>query len=222
LTGTYPSPTLANAGGGAAGPTGARNVIPVVTVDAKGRVSALSSAGVRDVDLATALGIIADSGPPVGGAVQTSQAVNFGAVYLYAGESIANIIVCVTTAGSGTAPTSLKLGLWSSAATPVCLAVTADLASDSRWTSAGQKVCALTGAYSVVTSGIYYPCFWINGTFASTNVQIMTIVASGQFGGQIGSGARRSGALKTGATTMAVADTGTYALAGNSPWLAVS
>lgn len=44
LTGSYPNPTLANTGGGAAGPIGSTSVIPVVTVDAKGRVTALTSA----------------------------------------------------------------------------------------------------------------------------------------------------------------------------------
>lgn len=43
LAGSYPGPTLANAGGGAAGPTGDATHVPVVTVDAKGRVTALSS-----------------------------------------------------------------------------------------------------------------------------------------------------------------------------------
>lgn len=43
LTGTYPNPTLATAGGGAAGPTGDATHAPIVTVDAKGRVTALSS-----------------------------------------------------------------------------------------------------------------------------------------------------------------------------------
>ena len=54
LTGTYPNPTLANAGGGAAGPTGSTSVIPVVTVDAKGRVTALTSANPTLDTIATA------------------------------------------------------------------------------------------------------------------------------------------------------------------------
>jgi len=54
LTGTYPNPTLAAAGGGAAGPIGSTSVIPVVTVDAKGRVTALTSASPTLDTIATA------------------------------------------------------------------------------------------------------------------------------------------------------------------------
>jgi hypothetical protein len=44
LTGTYPNPTLATAGPGATGPSGSATVVPVVTIDAKGRVTALTTA----------------------------------------------------------------------------------------------------------------------------------------------------------------------------------
>ncbi len=46
LTGTYPNPTLATAGPGATGPIGSSTVVPVVTIDAKGRVTALTSAAI--------------------------------------------------------------------------------------------------------------------------------------------------------------------------------
>jgi len=56
LTGTYPNPTLAAAGGGAAGPIGSATVVPIVTVDAKGRVTALSSTTISGVAPAGAAG----------------------------------------------------------------------------------------------------------------------------------------------------------------------
>lgn len=43
LTGGYPNPTLAAFGGGAQGPIGDATHVPIITVDAKGRVSALTS-----------------------------------------------------------------------------------------------------------------------------------------------------------------------------------
>jgi hypothetical protein len=149
----------------------------------------------------------------------TSQSVSGVAVYLYANETVTNVLCGVVTAGAGTAPTALKLGVWSSAATPACLSVTSDLASDSRWTTQGWKVNALSSAYVVPTSGIYYLVFWINGTFATTNVSLATTAAGGYAGAPIGSNPRMFGSLKTSATTMAVSDTGTYAAAGGIPVL---
>jgi hypothetical protein len=153
---------------------------------------------------------------PVGGNPQSSQTIHGMAVYLYAGETVTNVICCVTIAGAGTAPTALKLGVWSSAATPVCLAVTADLATDSRWTSGtGWKVNALSSAYVVPSSGIYYLAFWINGAFATTNMSLSVSVPNLGPSQPIGSNPRMLGTLKTGATTMAVADTGTYGSTGS-------
>lgn len=56
LTGTYPNPTLAAAGGGAAGPIGDATHVAVVTVDAKGRITALSSVAISGVPPAGAAG----------------------------------------------------------------------------------------------------------------------------------------------------------------------
>jgi len=44
LTGNYPSPTLGTSGVTAAGPIGGSTTVPVITVDAKGRITALTSA----------------------------------------------------------------------------------------------------------------------------------------------------------------------------------
>lgn len=49
LAGTYPNPTLAAAGPGATGPLGDATHAPVVTIDAKGRVTALSSVAITGV-----------------------------------------------------------------------------------------------------------------------------------------------------------------------------
>lgn len=43
LAGTYPNPTLGTTGPGATGPLGSATVVPVVTIDAKGRVTGLTS-----------------------------------------------------------------------------------------------------------------------------------------------------------------------------------
>ena len=46
LAGTYPNPTLGTAGPGATGPIGDGTHVPVVTIDAKGRVTALTSTAI--------------------------------------------------------------------------------------------------------------------------------------------------------------------------------
>lgn len=48
LTGTYPNPTL-TAIGSATGPTGSATVVPIVTIDTKGRVTALTSTTITGV-----------------------------------------------------------------------------------------------------------------------------------------------------------------------------
>lgn len=49
LTGMYPNPTLAAAGPGATGPIGSATVVPIVTIDAKGRVTGLTSITISGV-----------------------------------------------------------------------------------------------------------------------------------------------------------------------------
>jgi hypothetical protein len=166
-------------------------------------------------------GFLAKTGEPIGQAAITTQVVAAGGLLLHAGQVITNIIVCAQVAGIGAGvPTSLKLGLWSSAATPVCLAVTAELKDDARWLSQGWKVCALTAPYTIPTTDIYYPCFWENGAF-TTPLQLVISHSPGAYNTPIGSGKRMATSLKT-TTTMAVSDTGTYAQAGSIPLLAVS
>ena len=176
----------------------------------------------REKDRLGALGILSSGGPMTSTLTPTSQSVHAYSHYLYAGETITNVIVAVQTAASGTAPSNIKLGLWNSLPSPVCIAVTPELASDARWTSQGYKVCALTTPFVVATSGIYYGVFWQNGTFSVTN-PILSGVLGGQgfVGASTGVGPPLGGALKTGATTMAVNDTGTYSAVA-MPWVSLS
>jgi hypothetical protein len=176
----------------------------------------------REGDRLAALGPIAHTGMIAGSGNPASQTVHGGGLYLYNGETVTNIVVFVQTAATGAAPTSLKLGLWSSAGTPVCLAVTAELNSDARWTSQGYKVNALTAALPITSSALYYPVFWINGAFGGTNVALSNHYGgSGVVGGAISGFKQWGGSIKAGTATMAVNDTGTYGNAA-SFWFAVT
>lgn len=54
LSGTYPNPTLVATGVGAGGPTGSSSIVPVITYDAKGRLTAVSTATIT----ASAIGAV--------------------------------------------------------------------------------------------------------------------------------------------------------------------
>ncbi len=146
-----------------------------------------------------------------------------GAVYLFAGEVVANLGVDVQVAATGAAPTLIKLGLWTSAATPACVAVTADLSADTKWTSTGKKVFALTGSYTVPTSGIYYIAILKNGAFGGTDVSLgQATPATVSSGSPVGSNPYSFTLFGTGKTNMAVADTATYATSGRPYWFMAS
>lgn len=68
LTGTYPNPALAPAGGGAAGPIGDSTHVAAVSVDAKGRVTALSSVAIAFPGTTGFSGTVALAKLTVGGA----------------------------------------------------------------------------------------------------------------------------------------------------------
>lgn len=172
----------------------------------------------RHRDLVAALGAV--SWPfmlPTSSAVPTSRTIGVFAHYLYRDEVIANIGTCVQTAAVGTVPTLIKLGLWDSGTTPRCLAVTANLNSDSSWTSQGWKVLALASSWRVTADGLYYTAFLKNGAFATTDLQLAA-APLGSVGTPIGSGKRLYGAVSTTATDMAVSDSGAYSQAGSIPF----
>jgi hypothetical protein len=177
----------------------------------------------RRADKVTTIGLSGetfDAGVIVGSTTLASQTVKATGEYLYAGEVVTNVWVIVQQVASGTAPTLFKLGLWNSAATPVCAAVTAELKDDASWTgSQGYKSFVWAGgAYTVPSDGLYYFAALMNGAFGTTNLQLACGTTGVGASNAVGSNRRRHGALGTGITSMAVNDTGTYSSVGSPIW----
>ena len=88
LVGTYPSPTLKTTGPGATGPIGDSSNVPVITIDAEGRVTALASAAVG-------------SGPPSGAASGDLSG-------SYPGPGVAQVQGIAVTSGNATLLSQMK------------------------------------------------------------------------------------------------------------------
>ncbi len=162
---------------------------------------------------------------PVSNAVPATGTIFGNGVYLYAGEVITNILVAVATAAAGTAPTHIQVALWSSAATPVCLAVSAEDASNARWNSTGWKEVPLSAPYTVLADGLYYPSFLKVGAFGTTDVQLITGAANtgSNIGGLSAPAKRRAPTLGTGIANLSVVnDTGTYSGVTSTPSIGVN
>ncbi len=99
----------------------------------------------------------------------TSQKVYGSMVGLNAGDVVSNVFMALSTAGAGTTPTGIYLGLYTTAG--VQLAVSANLAANSGWTGTGIKSFALSSPYTVTTAGGYYLCLLQNGTWGTTSMQ---------------------------------------------------
>lgn len=178
----------------------------------------------RRADYLTATGFLSLGLEPVSNAVPTSGTIFANGVYLYKGEVVTNIVVAVATAGSGTAPTHIQVGLWSSAGTPVALAVSAEDAANARWTSTGWKEVPLTAPYTVPADGFYYPSFLKVGAFGTTDLQLITGAANpGSNIGGTSTGKRRAPTLATGVAVLSVVnDTGAYNGATSTPVIGVN
>lgn len=120
----------------------------------------------------TARGLLAENfnlATATANATIATQIIYGGLIGLNAGDTVTSLVVCVHTAGSGTAPTTIKLGLTDTAGQ--VLAVTANVASDSKWTSTGVKKFNVGTPYPVTVSGGYYVVVLQDGAFASTALQ---------------------------------------------------
>lgn len=208
--------------------TGNSNPLPTIETGATLRYIADSgrfSDGVsRRAAFLAATGFLALGTEPVSNAVPTSGTIFANGVYLYAGEVVTNILVAVATAASGTAPTHIQTALWSSATTPVCLAVSAEDKDNTRWSSTGWKEVPLSAPFTITADGLYYPSFLKVGTFGTTDLQLITGAANpGSNIGGTTSGKRRAPTIASGVSVLsAVNDTGSYNGATSTPTIGVN
>jgi hypothetical protein len=176
LTGTYPNPTLA-AIIAAGGPTGSATVAPIITFDAKGRLTVVSSATITPAigsitglgtGVATALAIAANTagGPTVPSAALTANGVVYGG-------------------GSGTSPGSTAAGTNGQ----LFLGVTSGAP---QWGTLSQD-CAITNAGVITCTKTNNVAF---ATSATTDTTSASNISSGTLAAARGGAGTINGALK--------------------------
>lgn len=136
---------------------------------------------------------------------------------VYGGDVISGLAFCVSVAAVGAVPTGLYLALYDLLG--VRLAVSANAASDSKWTSTGVKSIAFAAAYTVpaVSTGSLYAAILKDGVFAGTEPQIAAMAAVVGTGQALGSNAKPAVTQTAQATMPAPA---TFAAVDSYPWLA--
>lgn len=140
LTGSYPSPTLKNTGPGATGPLGSATVVPIITIDAQGRVTALTS-----VSISGALPGGTAGGDLTGTYPNPTLATAGGGAAGPLGSATVSPIVTVDAKGRVTALSSATIAIPESAVTNL----TTDLAAKAPLASP-----ALTGTPSAPTAAV--------------------------------------------------------------------
>lgn len=117
-------------------------------------------------------------------AALTTQIITAVAIYLEAGDVITNLTFCSATTAAGT-PTNWWFALYSSDATPVLRAQTADQTSTA-WAANTPKTVALATPYTILTTGIHYAAVMVKASTvptllgASLNVNASGAVVTGQ------------------------------------------
>jgi hypothetical protein len=86
------------------------------------------------------------------------------------------------TAGAGTTPTNIYVGLADS--TGKMVAQSNDLKADTGWTTTGPQTFSLNATYTVPTDGIYYVVVLANGTWGTTQMALSRTnsLGNGKFG----------------------------------------
>lgn len=129
-------------------------------------------------------GLLAQNFPrqaAAGVAIAIDGTAYFAAVELFAGQSIANVVLGVATAG--TVMTLSKAGIYTTAG--VRVAISAD--QGAAWQSAGLKTVPLTAPYVVPVTGTYYLALVAKGTVIPT-LACGSLAAVVALAGAVGSG----------------------------------
>lgn len=95
----------------------------------------------------------------------TSQQILGGAVGLTTGDVVSTLWTCVSVAGAGSTPTTIKLALVDTAG--VIKAVTANLTADVKWNTTGPQDFSVITPFTVLTEGIYYLMLLEDGAFTT-------------------------------------------------------
>lgn len=117
-------------------------------------------------------------------AALTTQVMTAVGIYLEAGDVVTNLTFCSATTAAGT-PTNWWFALYSSDATPVLRAQTADQTSTA-WAADTAKTLALASPYTITTTGIHYAAVMVKAATpptllgASLNVNASGAVVAGQ------------------------------------------
>lgn len=111
-----------------------------------------------------------------GGAALTAGTIFGYPVGLTAGDVVTSIGWGVTTAGAGTVPTGMYVGLADSTGTMV--AQSSNLASSSIWTAAGVASAALSSPYTVTTTGGYIAMILQVGSWGTTQAAFARVITA--------------------------------------------
>lgn len=146
-----------------------------------------------------------------------TQVVLGALVPVYGGDVISGLAFCIQTAAAGTAPVGIYLALYDLLG--VRLAVSANAASDAKFTSTGVKSIAFATAYTVPagSTGSLYAAILKDGTFSVTEPQIAAMTAVVGTGQALGSNAKPAVTQAAQATMPAPA---TFAAVDSYPYLA--
>ncbi len=198
LAGTYPSPTLSATG--------------------------LAKTVSRLQDQLTGRGLITETCPLAlvnNTQTPTSKTVYYQLVGLQAGDVATNIVVCAETAGTGTGPTFIGVGLYTAAG--VLVASSVNLTASAIWNVTGPIAAPLSPAFTVVTSGGYYCAFLEDTTSAwgSTALVLSRFATTAAGTKPLGAGAAIC-AEQTGQTALPTPNATFVTGTGTTIWMGVS